>query len=478
MPIRSRLATPRRFFILATAIVTGVVSISWASQVRREPVVRHVRDQASAFPDRVVLTWSDDPATTQSVTWRTDTTVASAQAQVAIATDGPALGDSAVSIVAKTSTLRADSVTHAELTVNYHSATFTGLLPNTKYGYRVGDGEHWSEWFHFATANDRPEPFSFLYLGDVQNDILSLWSRVIREGFRTAPDVRFIIHAGDLVNQANHDGEWSEWFGGGGFIHAMVPSVPAAGNHEYAPRNADEREQREKHLSVFWREQFTLPENGVSALAESNYWFDYQGVRVLVLDSNREQEAQARWMRRVLRSNPQRWTIATFHHPIFSAAVERDNPKLRALWKPVFDELGVDLVLQGHDHTYARGRVPERLQAADGTVGSAIHNVQDGMNTLDQQSGTVYVVSVSGGKMYESAPDGWTPYEAVLERKAENTQLFQVIHVSGDTLSYRAHTATGALYDAFELQKAGAGRRNRFVETMPRVGAASPRAMR
>ena len=478
MPKRSRLATPRRFFILATAIVAGVASISWASQGRREPDARYARDQAGAFPDRVVLTWSDDPATTQSVTWRTDTTVASAQAQVAMATDGPTLGDSAISIVAKTSTLRADSVTHAELTVNYHSATFNDLLPDTKYAYRVGDGERWSAWYHFRTASDRAEPFSFLYLGDVQNDILSLWSRVIREGFRTAPDSRFIIHAGDLVNQANNDGEWSEWFEGGGFIHAMVPSVPAAGNHEYAPRNADEREQREKHLSVFWREQFTLPKNGVSELAESNYWFDYQGVRVLVLDSNREQEAQARWMRRVLRSNPQRWTIATFHHPIFSAATERDNPKLRALWKPVFDELGVDLVLQGHDHTYARGREPQILRAADGTVGSALHNVQDGMNTRDHESGTVYVVSVSGGKMYDSPPDGWQPYNAVLERKAENTQLFQVIHVSGDTLRYRAHTATGTLYDAFELHKGNAGGRNRFVETMPTAEASFPRVKR
>ncbi|MCU0636520.1 MAG: hypothetical protein MUE41_16750, partial [Gemmatimonadaceae bacterium] len=46
-------------------------------------------------------------------------------------------------------------------------------------------------------------------------------------------------------------------------------------------------------------------------------------------------------------------------------------------------------------------------------------------------------------------------------------QLFQVVHVSGDTLRYEARTATGALYDAFHLIRTG--QRNRFVERMPRA---------
>jgi hypothetical protein len=59
-------------------------------------------------------------------------------------------------------------------------------------------GERWSEWFHFRTASTRAEPFSFIYFGDAQNDILSLWSRVLREGYATAPRARFMIHAGDM----------------------------------------------------------------------------------------------------------------------------------------------------------------------------------------------------------------------------------------------------------------------------------------
>jgi hypothetical protein len=36
---------------------------------------------------------------------------------------------------------------------------------------------------------------------------------------------------------------------------------------------------------------------------------------------------------------------------------------------------------------------------------------------------------------------------------AERTQLYQVITIDGDTLRYKACTATGRLYDAFELTR-------------------------
>ena len=450
---------------VVACLVIGVASLGWASETLRRNAGPGWNG-ASADPDRVVLTWSGDPTTSQSVTWRTDTTVRVAQAQIAIATDGPAMARGAAVVAATTERVDASSIPNAGLVAHYHSATFSGLRPDTLYAYRVGDGTRWTEWHQFRTASVGPKPFSFMYVGDAQNDILSLWSRVIREGFRTAPDMRFVIHAGDLVNDANADAQWGEWFRAGGFIHSMVPSVPTPGNHEYRARSKAEEARQESHLSVFWRPQFTLPINGISGLEESSYWFDFQGARILVLNSNRDRAAQVAWMQRVLRENPQPWTIATFHHPIFSAARERDNAELRTLWKPVFDSMGVDLVLQGHDHTYARGRVLAGSAGPGKVAGMATRNVTDGLNTRDSESGTVYVVSVSGGKMYDASKDGWSQYDANLERKGENTQLFQVIRVSGDTLRYKAHTATGSVYDAFDLIRRGT--RNRFVERTPR----------
>ncbi|MFM8215573.1 MAG: fibronectin type III domain-containing protein, partial [Pirellula sp.] len=53
------------------------------------------------------------------------------------------------------------------------------LQPATKYAYRVGDGVNWSEWFQFRTASTQPEPFSFVYFGDAQNDLRTLVHLVI-----------------------------------------------------------------------------------------------------------------------------------------------------------------------------------------------------------------------------------------------------------------------------------------------------------
>ncbi|MEE4174562.1 MAG: metallophosphoesterase family protein [Xanthomonadales bacterium] len=405
-------------------------------------------------PDRIVLNFSDDPATTISVSWRTDTSVEAAVAEIAPATPAPKFWRHAVTRTARTERMDGSGILTTEQVAHYHSVTFRGLQPDTLYAYRVGGNRHWSEWIQFRTAASEPAPFSFLYVGDAQNHILELWSRLIREGYRRAPEAAFIIHAGDLIDDAHSEQQWQEWFTAGGFIHRTLPSLPVAGNHEYAPFTAEEEAQDIEHLSIQWRPQFTLPENGIAALPETNYFLDYQGVRFVALNTNEHHEAQAEWLRGVLRGNPNPWTIAFFHHPLFSASADRDNEALRALWKPIFDEHGVDLALQGHDHAYARGRAAPQGE-----------NLLTGVNLRDG-TGTVYVVSVSGGKMYGLRPEAWDGWPAERDRAAENTQLFQRIRVDGDTLSFESYTATGELYDAFDLVKDGAGGPNRFVERL------------
>ena len=66
--------------------------------------------------------------------------------------------------------------------------------------------------------------------------------------------------------------------------------------------------------------------------------------------------------------------------------------------------------------------------------------------------------------MYELKPNAWDDFEAERDRAAENTQLFQVISVNDDTLSFEAYTAIGELYDKFDLIKAADGGPNQFVE--------------
>lgn len=399
----------------------------------------------TAMPCRIILTWSGDPSTTQSVTWRTDTTVARAFAEVIEADSGPIDAKKACRVIASTSPFESSLFkTHA------HSATFIDLKPATRYAYRVGDDVNWSEWLQFSTASAEPQPFSFIYFGDAQNDLRSMWSRVIRESQRDQPKSAFFLHAGDLINNADDDAQWGEWFEAGGFLNGMIPSLPTPGNHEYASEKSKDGKIVKRWLSKNWNLQFTLPQNGPEGFAETCYYIDYQGVRFVSLNSNEGPLRQVEWLDSVLRSNTNRWTICTFHHPIYSTAKDRDNPEIRAAWKPIFDQYRVDLVLTGHDHTYGR------------TGLEVPRNVSTGLNTQSKESGTVYVVSVSGPKMYALDEKNRSEFRRV----AEDTQLYQLVTVDNDEIRFEAKTAKGELYDAFTLKKRP-GAINELIERRP-----------
>jgi Purple acid Phosphatase, N-terminal domain/Calcineurin-like phosphoesterase len=428
-------------------------------------------------PDRVILTWNGDPATSQAVTWRTDTTATKGVGQIALSEGGTAhdsLGakvrpnpDKTKTVPGKTEFVKSDL-----FEAHYHSVSFTELKPATKYVYRVGDGATWSEWYEFRTPSDKPEPLSFIYFGDAQNEVRSHWSRVVRGAYSDMPKAHFIIHAGDLINRGTADGEWGEWHHAAGWINGSIPNVPTPGNHEYSgfgfggfgggfpkfgskdapksePKNEPKAEEPKgdakepskdgkkaapkSRLSPLWKPQFTLHENGPAGLEETAYYFDIQGVRVISLNSNEKTEEQVPWMEKVLRDNPNKWTVITFHHPIYSTAKGRDNKKLRESWRPVFDKYTPDLVLTGHDHTYGRSGV---MREDNLLTGARVH-----------ERGTVYVVSVSGPKFYKLEKEDW------MQASAADTQLYQLIRIDGDTLHYEARTANGTIFDSFDLNK-------------------------
>jgi hypothetical protein len=398
------------------------------------------RHKPTPLPDRVILTWSGDPANSIDITWRTDTTTGDPLGEFARADS--LVGNLRDGMVPHSTRVAGSKVKFkSDLgTCHMNSIRLEGLQPAMMYVYRVGDGEHFSEWFQFRTASISDEPFTFVYFGDAQNAIRSLWSRVIREANQHAPRAAFMLHAGDLINTDNSDAEWGEWFGAGGWLNGMIPTVATPGNHEY---DDDDR------LSRHWRTQFAFPMNGPSGLEETVYSFDYQGARIISLNSNERIDEQRSWLKAVL-SEPVRpkWTIVTFHHPIFSASKDRDNPELRAAWQPIFDEYGVDLVLQGHDHAYARSGL------------GGPKNVPEGVRR--KSSNTVYVVSVSGPKMYSLQETSG------MSRVASGVQLFQVIRVSRERIRYEARQATGELYDAFTLEK-NAGGKSVLTEQVPPV---------
>jgi acid phosphatase type 7 len=422
----------------------------------------------TAVPDRIVQSINGDPRTTRAVSWRTSTEVTTGIAEITVATATPYFAEKAKQSIATTQPLSTD-LNEA----HFHTVIFSDLTPGTKYVYRVGDGTNWSEWFHFSTAAAVPQPFSFIYFGDAQNNLRSMWSRVIREAYSNAPKAAFLLHAGDLINSAQADAEWGEWCGSGAWLNAMMPNVAVPGNHEQA-----KAENGTRYLSHHWRPQFELPLNGPTGLEETCFTFVYHNMRFVGLNSNVQQEIQARWLDKLLSENQSQWVVCSFHHPIYSTAKDRDNPLLRNLWKPILDKHKVDLVLTGHDHSYGRTglQVPDSIelpkketaattekQAEAGSGLSAeTKNVSTGLQHVDVETGTVYVVSVSGPKMYNNHRH---PF---MKRLAEDIQLYQIIHIDGNKLRFEAHTAVGQLYDAFELIKQP-GRINELIELQPAV---------
>jgi hypothetical protein len=431
---------------------------------------------ATTWPDRIITTFAGDPATTLSITWRTNAVVGRTIAQIAPATPDTRFDLDAYTERAKTKQIDFDHlVTEAGVAppeentgigkVHYHSITFKGLKPDTLYAWRVqGDRGNWSEWFQSRTAPVTSAPVSFVYFGDAQNGIRSHWSRVIRAANQVAPNANFFLHAGDLVMKGHSDFNWAEWFTAGGFIHARTPSVPVPGNHENISIPLAGGKGRTRVRTPLWRAQFTLPEDKdlPEAYREAVYDIRYSpDLHVFVVDSARDTfDVQARWLDRKLSESDARWKVVTMHHPYFAPEQfdrNKTDARRRAALSPVIDKHDVDLVLTGHIHTYARSSW--RTELNDRAVRTLAGD--------PQKVRTVFVISASGAKNTDTwdqafvdshVGDTQGDFGAIaVDRVAGNTPMFQVIRIRDGRLHYSAHMATGTVYDAFELTKAEDG---------------------
>lgn len=405
---------------------------------------------ARGWADRIVLSPAADAARGAAVAWRTDARQTTAEAQIAEEIDGPLLGFFARTVAGTTAPIQNENGQAL-----YHQVRFEDLQPATRYVYRVRAADGWSEWLPFRTAAADFAPFRFIYLGDTQNDILEIGSRVIRSALKEAGPAALVVHAGDLVAQREtkvHDDEWGEWTEAGGRAFAMTPQLPAPGNHEYVDHILPDGTES-RLLGPHWPLQFALPANGAPGAEQTSYFVDYQGVRFIILDGTAAidlgaSESQTRWLDQTLASSPARWNVALFHQPIYTCARPEDTEELKAAWKPIFDARRIDLVLQGHDHCYGRVSDPAGAEASRAN------------SDAGRPQGPVYVVSVTGSKMYGLNDRADT--QPV--RAAENTELYQLVDVDADRLNFRAFTATGRLYDAFTLVKGEDGL-NRLIES-------------
>lgn len=395
---------------------------SWEFVSRMVGFFRETDHPSSAAPDHMVLTWQGDPRTGVTVQWRTNETV-----ERSILWLAPSDNDAAGRVL----TSEASALTSRQIVndpdIRLHRVRLDGLTPATDYEYAVSAdaGQTWTQRRRFRTAADAgAEPYAFVYLGDPQNG-LGEWGDLIREADRRFPEARFHMIAGDLIDRGTERDNWDQFFHEGSTVFDRTPVVPALGNHD----------SHGGHPTLYLR-QFALPDNGAETLDPGRtYHVTYQDLLVVVMDSNYdlvEPELQVEWLDRVLGESDARWKVVIYHHPFYASRPGRDNHPLRDAWGPIFDRHDVDIAFQGHDHAYMR-TVPMRghRPAAEG------------------EHGTVYLVAVSGTKMYEQALPDFAAFGAA------NTRTYQIIQVdpAAGALAYRAIDADGEVIDSFELHK-------------------------
>ena len=384
-------------------------------------VFRWTQYVSNEKPDQVVLTWSEDPRTTQTIQWRTSKEIKHGYVRYKKKTEGNLNGKFRTA-TAKTTRLETSKLLNDPI-VHRHSCVLHGLSPGTSYLYSVGDGraDGWTAEAEFTTAPARTQPFSFIYMGDAQNG-LDRWGTLVHNAYRSRPDAAFYLMAGDLVNRGAERHDWDSFFHNAEGVFDHRPLAPAIGNHEC------QGSQPRLYL-----EQFTLARNGPSTVPkERAYSFEYGNALFVILDSNLDPAKQAPWLEQQLSKTKAVWKFAVFHHPLYSSGGNRDNPEVRNCWGPIFDKYHLDMALQGHDHAYLRTYPMKGNQRVSST-----------------KDGTVYILSVSGTKSYRQDPHDYTEFGM------SNTATFQVldIQINGNRLTYRAHDIDGKERDELVIEK-------------------------
>lgn len=249
-----------------------------------------------------------------------------------------------------------------------HEISVTGLEADTQYEYTVGDGfNNYSGTFKTALEKNDDTAFTFAYLADTQ---VSNGTNAKALGATLAKvnemNVDFVYLAGDMTDTNNSEAQW-EWLfnndgaypSGGEDMFASNLVVVTQGNHD--------NNEMYQHINA--------PEEAGKIV----YSFDYGCAKFIILNlesarySEDAREEQAAYLREAVadaRENGQ-WTIVGFHKSLYTGAshiVDSDIIAARKYWSPIFAELDVDLVLQGHDHVYSRGFVTAEGQKADRTV--------------------------------------------------------------------------------------------------------------
>ncbi len=383
---------------------------------------------ATTTPDHVALSWTGSPATTMTVTWRTDPTVATGVVEYA-------KGSKLTGPIQHTNATCSDFATDIGES-HLFRATLTDLSPTTAYTYRVGDGEHWSATHTFVTADPKSDEVEFLVFGDSQSvPPYSTWSKTVHNAYRANPRARFMVNVGDLVDVGQSGSHWNAWFDAAAGVIDTIPEMPVIGNHETSGKKGERKPE-------YWLAQFTLPPNGPAGLKGQAYSFDYGPVHIAVLDSQGSEEKQygdilgpqAKWLNADLKASDATWKIVFFHKAVYEVHPTRKSKDVKSAFCPVLESNHADLVFNGHDHGVGR-----------------TFPIKGGEIKGKPSEGTIYCVTGRSG----------TKYYKNLEKKSWDAFFYNptdqpnylVVDIAGKKLTIRTVKQDGTPIDTCVIDK-------------------------
>ena len=316
----------------------------------------------------------------------------------------------------------------------YNQATLANLEENTKYVYRVVNGDQVSKIYDFTTK-DFDGSYNFIFAGDPQIGASGSASKDTEGWDKTLSDSinkfnpNFILSAGDQVNTASDENQYSGYLDNEELT--SVPQATTIGNHDSS--------------SNAYTQHFNLPNETAKGetAAGTDYWYVYNNTLFMNINTNNTSTAEHKaFMKEAIKENQDvRWKVVVFHHSVYSVAshsVESSILKRREELTPVFDDLGIDVVLMGHDHVYVRSNMMKGMKVSQETKD---------LTSVTDPEGILYLTanSASGSKYYDIKTNISTDFVAKMDQSKQRS-------ISNIEVSENSFKVTTYLYNSNDNQ--------------------------
>ena len=395
----------RWVLLLLTIALATWVATRWHVWFGNEP---ELAVEPFTTPSNVLLTFGDENEFSRNVSWQCDTVLRPSFLELVNVEQGDTLSIEANGEVFDSRNGKAA----------YYVARLHQLQPNAHYCYRAVTQGRTSDWYTFKTYPEQRDRFSFLFVGDVQDTIGGIANSLLRGALGHHPDCEFLVCGGDLIERPANQ-YWAETFRTLDSIGQSMPILNVTGNHDYLKGVIQRLEHRFPLVFSYFLDS-KVEDNMV-------YTLKYGNAQIFVLDSNREFPylwTQRQWLEEQLQHSTAEWKILVLHHPLYSIK-GKNNIIQRWMFDDLLHQYGVDLVLQGHEHAYAR---------------------MTGHYKNGAPSAPIYTVSHCSPKNYRIY------FDEHFDRFGISGRYYQTVNVHGDTLAMATYNAnTHALYDSLMI---------------------------